>query len=200
MRTLGRSFARLAEWQMGLLAQIVDVDAMDVEELRAVMEEVTPAGRVSCRTTSGAGTPSSAASPAAARRRRREDDGPTGTTTRRDADGAPLGVGFADIVNYTRQSRSLTRSEIARMVDGFEERALEIVSAPRRPDHQVDRRRAAVRGRRPERRSPAIGARAGRGAAARRATSPSCASGWPGGRRWPGSATCWVRSSTSPPG
>ena len=42
---------------------------------------------------------------------------------------APLiGVGFADIVNYTRQSRSLTRSEVGRLVDNFEARALEIVT------------------------------------------------------------------------
>lgn len=40
-----------------------------------------------------------------------------------------MGVGFADIVNYTSQSRSLTRSELARLIDHFEERALEIVVA-----------------------------------------------------------------------
>ena len=40
-------------------------------------------------------------------------------------------MGFADIVNYTRQSRSLTRSEIARMIDDFEGRGLEIISAHR---------------------------------------------------------------------
>ncbi|MCW2817953.1 MAG: hypothetical protein JWR42_740, partial [Marmoricola sp.] len=44
-------------------------------------------------------------------------------------DDAVMGVGFADIVNYTRQSRSLTRSEIARMIDRFEDRALELVTA-----------------------------------------------------------------------
>ena len=43
MRTLGRSFARLAEWQMGLLAQIVDLERMDLDEIRAIMTEVTPA-------------------------------------------------------------------------------------------------------------------------------------------------------------
>ena len=40
-----------------------------------------------------------------------------------------MGVGFADIVNYTRQSRSLTRSEVGRLVDHFEERSLEIISS-----------------------------------------------------------------------
>ena len=40
-----------------------------------------------------------------------------------------MGVGFADIVNYTRQSRSLSRRELGRLVDHFEARALEIISA-----------------------------------------------------------------------
>ena len=43
VRTMGRSFARLTEWQLGLLARVVDVDEMDVEELTAVMERLTPA-------------------------------------------------------------------------------------------------------------------------------------------------------------
>ena len=44
-------------------------------------------------------------------------------------DGTTMGVGFADIVNYTRQSRALTRSEVGRLVDHFEERSLEIISS-----------------------------------------------------------------------
>ena len=43
VRTLGRSFARLAEWQMGLLGNVIDPDTMEVDELREVMDEVTPA-------------------------------------------------------------------------------------------------------------------------------------------------------------
>lgn len=39
-----------------------------------------------------------------------------------------MGVGFADIVDYTRRSRSLSRGEIGRMVDHFEGRSLEIIS------------------------------------------------------------------------
>jgi adenylate cyclase len=39
------------------------------------------------------------------------------------------GIGFADIVGYTRQTRSLTQGELARLVDVFEERALAIVTA-----------------------------------------------------------------------
>ncbi len=126
-RTLGRSFARLAEWQMGLLAQIIDLDAMSVEELRAVMEEVTPTVESlqnyvwRRHTLSAASRLLLAGAP----------DVPPGDGGEEGADDAALGVGFADIVNYTRQSRSLTRSEIARMIDGFEDRALEIVTAHR---------------------------------------------------------------------
>ncbi|MCW2817846.1 MAG: adenylyl cyclase class-3/4/guanylyl cyclase, partial [Marmoricola sp.] len=41
-RTLGRSFARLAEWQMGLLGHLVDLDEMSLEDLRELMDVITP--------------------------------------------------------------------------------------------------------------------------------------------------------------
>jgi adenylate cyclase len=44
-------------------------------------------------------------------------------------EGVVMGVGFADIVNYTRQSRSLSRQELSRLIDHFESRALEILTA-----------------------------------------------------------------------
>ena len=129
VRTLGRSFARLAEWQMGLLAKVVDPDTMDLDQLREVMDEVTPAveslqSYVWRRHTLAAAARLLLASPD---RSTSEDDG----SSQHDEpveDGTTMGVGFADIVNYTRQSRSLTRSEIGRLVDRFEERALEIIS------------------------------------------------------------------------
>jgi adenylate cyclase len=133
-RTLGRSFARLAEWQMGLLSTIVDPDAMSREELRAVMEVVTPTveslqNYVWRRHTLSAASRLLLAAPVATEDGRPGEEGQEGEDAK-DAD-APLGVGFADIVNYTRQSRSLTRSEIARMIDDFEGRGLEIISAHR---------------------------------------------------------------------
>lgn len=130
-RTLGRSFARLAEWQMGLLAQIIDLDAMSVEELRAVMQEVTPTVEAlqsyvwRRHTLSAASRLLLAGAAEVPGGQAVEGEGEDGS------DDAALGVGFADIVNYTRQSRSLTRSEIARMIDGFEDRALEVVTAHR---------------------------------------------------------------------
>lgn len=129
VRTLGRSFARLAEWQMGLLAKVVDPDRMDRDELRAVMEEVIPAVESlqsyvwRRHTLAAASRLLLAASDEDADEDREEDA---------DVDreiGTPLGVGFADIVDYTRQSRSLTRREVGRLIDLFEERSLEIISA-----------------------------------------------------------------------
>lgn len=126
VRTLGRSFARLAEWQMRLLARMVDVDEMDLEELRTVMDEVVPAVEtlqnyvwrrhtlaVAARLLLAADT---------------DDDDPTGEH-HQDEDGDVIGVGFADIVNYTRQSRSLSQKQLSHLVDHFEARALEIIGS-----------------------------------------------------------------------
>jgi adenylate cyclase len=127
VRTMGRSFARLAEWQMGLLAKVVDPDSMTLDELGEVLDEVTPAmeslqNYVWRRHTLSAASRLLLAAPPGD-----EDEDRAGSEA--DEDGTTMGVGFADIVNYTRQSRSLSRGEVGRMVDHFEERALEIISA-----------------------------------------------------------------------
>jgi adenylate cyclase len=127
VRTLGRSFARLAEWQLGLLAKVVDPDTMSTEELRSVLDEVTPAveslqNYVWRRHTLSAASRLLLAAP------READDEDTDENVEGEA-GTTMGVGFADIVDYTRQSRSLSRREVGRMVDHFEERSLEIISA-----------------------------------------------------------------------
>ncbi|MCW2761233.1 MAG: adenylate/guanylate cyclase protein [Marmoricola sp.] len=128
VRTLGRSFARLAEWQMGLLAKVVDPDTMDVDELRDVMNEVTPAVESLQNYVWRRHTLAAAARLLLATSDE-ETDGDAAGEQVEGEDGTTMGVGFADIVNYTRQSRSLTRGEIGRMVDHFEERALEIISS-----------------------------------------------------------------------
>lgn len=125
VRTLGRSFARLAEWQMGLLAKVLDPDTMSADELRKVMTELTAAveslqNYVWRRHTLTAASRLLLAAPGAADEDDDTIEGEAGTT---------MGVGFADIVNYTRQSRSLTRSEVGQLIDHFEERSLEIISA-----------------------------------------------------------------------
>ena len=126
VRTLGRSFARLAEWQMRLLARMIDVDSMDLDELRTVMDEIVPAvetlqNYVWRRHTLAVAARLLLAADA-------NDDDPTGEQ-HQDEDSDVIGVGFADIVNYTRQSRSLSQKELSRLVDGFEARALEIMGS-----------------------------------------------------------------------
>jgi len=127
IRTLGRSFARLAEWQMGLLAKQIDLEEMSVDEISEIMGRLVPAVEslqsyvwrrhtlaVASRLLLAAEREDTAGhEPAAV-----EDDGTE-----------LVGVGFADIVNYTRTSRTLSRSELTELVDGFEARALEIIIA-----------------------------------------------------------------------
>ena len=125
IRSLGRSFARLAEWQMGLLAKQIDLDTMSLEEISEVMARLVPAveslqSYVWRRHTLAAASRLLLAA-------EREDTG--GDEPDGEAEGELHGVGFADIVNYTRQSRSLSRSELTALIDDFEARALEIVTA-----------------------------------------------------------------------
>jgi adenylate cyclase len=126
VRTLGRSFARLAEWQMRLLARMIDIDSMELDELRTIMDEVVPAVETLQNYVWRRHTLAVAARLLLAADE--EDDDPTGEH-HQDRDGDVIGVGFADIVNYTRQSRSLSQKELGQLIDDFEARALEIIGA-----------------------------------------------------------------------
>src|SRR5689334_24327942 len=42
IRTLGRSFARLAEWQLTVLGETIDPTELDEDGLAAVLDTVTP--------------------------------------------------------------------------------------------------------------------------------------------------------------
>jgi adenylate cyclase len=126
VRAMGRTFARLAEWQMGLLARMIDVDEMSLEELTEVMDEVVPAVETLQSYVWRRHTLSTAARLLLAADR--DDPDPDGEHNE-DDEGVVMGVGFADIVNYTRQSRSLSRKELTRLIDGFEARALEIITS-----------------------------------------------------------------------
>lgn len=117
IRTVGRTFARLSEWQLGLIARSIDFDEMDLDEVGAMMTEVTPVieevmSYVWRRHTLSAATRMLLA-----------------PTT--GDEGVSVAVGFADIVGYTRQSRSLRQDELARLVEGFEASALEIITEHR---------------------------------------------------------------------
>jgi adenylate cyclase len=116
IRTLGRSFARLAEWQLGLLGRAVDPTSLESDDLAAVIAEVTPVieqvqSYIWRRHVLSAASRLLLAPPP-------DDEGAVST-----------GIGFADIVGYTRQTRSLKQEELARLVDVFEARALAIVTA-----------------------------------------------------------------------
>jgi adenylate cyclase len=116
IRTLGRSFARLAEWQLGLLGRTVDPTALEVDDLAGVVAEVTPVieqvqNYIWRRHVLSAASRLLLAPPA-------DEEGTVSA-----------GIGFADIVGYTRQTRSLKQEELARLVDVFEARALAIITA-----------------------------------------------------------------------
>ncbi|WP_245604208.1 adenylate/guanylate cyclase domain-containing protein [Nocardioides aequoreus] len=141
VRSLGRSFARLAEWQMGLLARAVDPERMTLAEMAALVEQVTPsvdalqsyvwrrhtllaASRMVLAQEAAHETAQESGQESGQGSGREGDAGAPGD----DVEGTVTGVGFADIVGYTKQSRSLSRRELARLVDHFEGRALEIVT------------------------------------------------------------------------
>lgn len=109
IRTIGRSFARLAEWQVrAFLGSVAsgsqdDIAAGDLAELATVLplgEQVQ--AYVWRRHLVNA----------ASRLLLTDSD---------DVDAAPMVVGFADIVGYTSRSRKMTRQELTDMVERFEE-------------------------------------------------------------------------------
>lgn len=115
IRTLGRSFARLAEWQITMLARTIDTTDLDADGLAAVMEGVTPVieqvqNYIWRRHTLSAASRLLLAPQV------------------EDETGAATAIGFADIVGYTRQTRSLSQDELASLVEHFEARALAIIN------------------------------------------------------------------------
>ncbi|GAB6987083.1 adenylate/guanylate cyclase domain-containing protein [Nocardioides pyridinolyticus] len=103
VRTWGRSFARLAEWQAELLAEVDPDDAMADTLLARVEQLQSYAWRRHLAS-------------AAAR-------------TLDEADGAasPLAVAFVDIVGYTSRSKRLDQAELVAWLEGFEDAATEVV-------------------------------------------------------------------------
>jgi adenylate cyclase len=116
IRTLGRSFARLAEWQLSMLGDTIDPRVVTAEELKALIGEVTPLieqvqNYIWRRHVISAASRALLAPPLT------------------DEDGVSEAIGFADIVGYTRTTRSLSSEELARLVEGFESRALAIITS-----------------------------------------------------------------------
>ncbi|WP_028656983.1 adenylate/guanylate cyclase domain-containing protein [Nocardioides sp. J54] len=112
VRTWGRSFARLADWQVALLADVAREQGADpTEGLLAISDEVLPlveqlqsyawrrhllsaGGRLLAEASSGSA--------------------------------APLAVCFVDIVGYTSRSRTLSDRELVAWLEAFETAVLEI--------------------------------------------------------------------------
>ncbi len=109
IRTIGRSFARLADWQVRAFLGAVtsgsqdDLATGDLAEL----EKVIPLGE---RVQSYAW-----------RRHLVNAASRLLLTESEDVEETPRSVGFADIVGYTSLSRKLTRQELTDMVERFEE-------------------------------------------------------------------------------
>lgn len=116
IRTLGRSFARLADWQIAMLGSTIDPTTLDAEELGDVIDEIIPLidqvqRYVWRRHILSAASRALLAPPI------------------EDVDGVSTAIGFADIVGYTRQTRTLSTEELAGLVELFEARALAIITA-----------------------------------------------------------------------
>ncbi|MCR1781238.1 adenylate/guanylate cyclase domain-containing protein [Nocardioides carbamazepini] len=106
VRTWGRSFARLADWQVALLASVAaEVGADPTEGLLAISDETLPRVQelqsyVWRRHLLSAGS----------RLLAERSSGPTAT----------LAVCFVDIVGYTSRSRTLTDRELVSWLESFE--------------------------------------------------------------------------------
>ena len=115
-RSMGRSFARLAEWEVGVIAELLASDEAEadpalVKELIArVLPSVEEIQDYVWRRHLAA---------AAGRLLLRPPDSETGTT---------LAVGFADIVGFTRKSRELTAEQLAALVEAFEQTVTSVIT------------------------------------------------------------------------
>ncbi|NYG54292.1 adenylate/guanylate cyclase domain-containing protein [Nocardioides perillae] len=119
VRTWGRSFARLAEWQVDLLTQVVveaaDSGADPVERLTAVASDVLPRLEALQAYTWRRHLAAAAG--------RVLSDGRAGAT---DV-ALPTAVGFVDIVGYTTRSKELDEAELVAWLEAFEDRASGVV-------------------------------------------------------------------------
>jgi adenylate cyclase len=110
VRSLGRSFARLAEWEVAELAATGMAGAMagrpgDPTNIERRLEALVPEVE---RLHSYVWRRHVASVVGRVLLRPRHDEG------------VPLAVGFADIVGYTRRSRALRPAELAALVESFE--------------------------------------------------------------------------------
>lgn len=106
IRTTGRTFARLAEWQARVMFSSLLQDRPDGASALDALEELVPVGE-SVQSYIW----------------RRHLVGAAGRlllSASRDTEAVPMCVGFADIVGYTSRSRQMSTSALAAMVERFE--------------------------------------------------------------------------------
>ncbi|WP_310962886.1 adenylate/guanylate cyclase domain-containing protein [Nocardioides terrisoli] len=115
IRTVGRGLSRLAELQVALLARTMMLEEMDLDALEDRLVEVSPVLEEVMAYVLRRHSLS-----AASRMLLSSSSGD---------DGQQMAVGFADIVGYTRQTRSLRQSELAELVEEFESRSQAVVTA-----------------------------------------------------------------------
>lgn len=125
-RAMGQALARLAESEIDAMAQMMfepgkpptdeEVDGL-LDYIREMLPHMEPLiNQVWRRQLAVSGTRSLSAAAA---------------NPDRAFAAAPQGIGFADIVSFTELSRSLDESELAKLVDGFESVAVDIIAANR---------------------------------------------------------------------
>jgi adenylate cyclase len=115
-RTVGRTFARLAEWQDDLLVEQLGAESLSPEELRDLAAVLVPKIEELQNYTWRRALLASLG------RRIVHPHGEEGTLQV---------VGFADIVGYTSQSRRLSEDELERLVEHFEGISNDIVTEHR---------------------------------------------------------------------
>jgi adenylate cyclase len=114
-RSMGRSFARLAEWEITEVAAALLSDGRDLDDdaLETLLGGALPAVEQLQNYIW-----------------RRHLASAVGRLLATSADGnaVPMAVGFADIVGFTRRSRDLSPDELAAMVETFEATATAVVT------------------------------------------------------------------------
>ena len=115
VRTWGRSYARLAEWQAELLAGLALQGEEPAQRIVELVEEVTPrVGKLQDYVW---------------RRHLVSAAQRLLPTVEDDEDATSMAVVFADIVGYTSRSRNLTEAELVDLVETFEDEATRTVVA-----------------------------------------------------------------------
>ena len=115
VRSMGRSFARLAEWEIDELASAATSGSMltDQDKLEGLLEELIPVVEELHKYVWRRHIANAAGRMLLA---------PAG------GEGACMAVGFADIVGFTRRSRDMSTEELGHLVEVFEATAASLVT------------------------------------------------------------------------